>query len=249
MINFQYSFIPIILWGLTSCGSLSDPIPKGIEGPKAEHLADQMLKAVNASAFYEAEGASWDFRSHHYLWHRGQQRVRVTLDDHLVVYVDLNGQQGWALKNNKRVSSMDAESEYVQEAIKEFNNDSFWAFAPFKIRDEGTSRAWIDHKDGQALLVFYKSGGSTPGDHYLWHLDQNLRPKSWQMWVSILPIGGVSSTWSDWKQTRSGAWVSTKHEISSVDIEIKNIEVTKSFDSLGVRDDLLVGEWPSELSK
>ncbi len=42
-----------------------------------------------------------------------------------------------------------------------------------------------------ALLVTYTSGGTTPGDSYLWHLDASGKPESYQMWVSILPIGGL----------------------------------------------------------
>ena len=247
--NTVKNILLVIVLGLqNSCSSFSDPLPKEVEGKKAEYLADQMLKAINASDFYQAEGAQWTFRSRHYLWHKAKQRVRVSLKDDLVVYIDLNGQQGWALSHGKRVD-LTQESEYVQEAIRAFNNDSFWAFAPFKIRDSGTSRAWVDHPNGQALLVFYKSGGSTPGDHYLWYLDRQFRPKSWQMWVSIIPIGGVSATWEGWKKTESGAWVSTKHEVSPIDLEVKNLRVTKSFNSLGIKDDLLIGQWPSSLSR
>jgi hypothetical protein len=233
---------------MVCCGSLSDPLPKGKQGPLAERLADRMLERINLPAFEKAQGAKWQFRSHHYLWHRGLHRVRVTLSDDLIVYLDLNQQQGWSLEEGKRSSPIE-ESNHVKAAIKAFNNDSFWAFAPFKVRDSGTSRALVNTKNGQALLVFYKSGGSTPGDHYLWHLDQNDRPTSWQMWVSIIPLGGVSSTWSGWVKTSSGAWVATKHKTSLLDLEIQDIEVTTRFESLEERDEQLVGTWPENLSK
>ena len=66
---------------LLACGGISEPLPRGVEGPEAEHLADQILQATNAAAFHRSEGAQWSFRNHHYLWHRGLGRVRVKLDD------------------------------------------------------------------------------------------------------------------------------------------------------------------------
>jgi len=40
------------------------------------------------------------------------------------------------------------------------------------------------------------------------------------MWTSIIPIGGVSATWSDWKKTDSGTLLPTKHILSLFGMEI-----------------------------
>ena len=34
------------------------------------------------------------------------------------------------------------------------------------------------------------------------------------MWTSIIPMGGVSATWSEWKNTSAGIKLPTKHELS-----------------------------------
>jgi hypothetical protein len=48
----------------------------------------------------------------------------------------------------------------------------------------------------EALMITYASGGSTPGI-----LCVVRRPKlhTWRMWVSIIPVGGLETTWEDWK--------------------------------------------------
>ena len=125
-----------------ACAVLSEPLPQGQKGEVAEQLAQKMFKALNAQAFFQAEGTKWSFRGHHYIWHKGLNRVRVQLDDDLFIYLDLNSQKGWALEAQQRLKPL-SEADAVKKAMKAFNNDSFWAFAPFKIIDPGTQRALV----------------------------------------------------------------------------------------------------------
>jgi hypothetical protein len=37
-----------------------------------------------------------------------------------------------------------------------------------------------------------------PGDSYVVRRPK-LQPKAWRMWVSIIPVGGLETTWEDWK--------------------------------------------------
>jgi hypothetical protein len=36
-----------------------------------------------------------------------------------------------------------------------------------------------------------------PGDSYVWFVTKIT--KAWRMWVSIIPVGGLETTWEDWK--------------------------------------------------
>jgi hypothetical protein len=99
-----------------------------------------------------------------------------------------------------------------------------------KAFDSGTSRSIVQLDDqSEALMVSYSSGGATPGDAYLWILDDNFRPTSWKIWVSIIPIGGVTFTWEDWIKTETGAWVATRHD-GLISVPIADV---KTADSLG----------------
>ena len=107
------------------------------------------------------------------------------------------------------------------------NNDSFCLVAPYKVFDKGTERRLVKSKNNkEALLVTYTSGGSTPGDSYLWHLDDNGKPASFQMWVDILPIDGLEATWTDWTKTKSGAQLPTFHKLMVLGLELNHIKGT-----------------------
>ena len=132
------------------------------------------------------------------------------------------------LISNKKLNLKSIFPNKISEYYKEFcilfssffNNDSFWLVAPYKVFDLGTERRIVNYKNKEALLITYTSGGTTPGDSYLWILDEKFFPTSYKMWTSIIPIGGVSATWSDWKKTDSGTLLPTKHILSLFGMEI-----------------------------
>ena len=97
-----------------SCAALSEPLPQGQQGEIAEQLAQKVLKALNAQAFFQAEGARWSYRGYHYMWHKGLNRVRVQLDDDLFTYVDLNTQKGWAIEAQQRLKPQNTRSLNVE---------------------------------------------------------------------------------------------------------------------------------------
>jgi hypothetical protein len=72
--------------------------------------------------------------------------------------------------------------------------------------------------------VTYKSGGSTPGDSYLWQLDEFGNPTSYKMWVKIIPIGGLEASWDEWKITQTSAKLPSNHTLLSMNLEISNLE-------------------------
>lgn len=153
--------------------SFSEEIPRGESGAKADALAEQVLNALNATAMQKMDSISWTFRGvNHYTWRPIEASVTVTWDDFKVDLDTQNAASSPAFKNGEQLQGTEKQ-EAITYAEANFNNDSFWLVAPYKIMDPGTERERISENE---LLVRYVSGGTTPGDVYVWQLDNNQIP-------------------------------------------------------------------------
>ncbi|WP_179336120.1 hypothetical protein [Winogradskyella costae] len=206
----------------------NEELPTGQQGAKAEQLAVKMLESLDESAYVNTDYIEWTFKgSHTYKWYKTDNTCEVYWKDFTVI-LDLE------TPNNSKVFVLKQEyngiekQDYILKAENYFNNDSFWLVAPYKVLDEGTERRVVITEDNkEALLVTYKSGGTTPGDSYLWHFDDEGKPKSFQMWVDILPIKGLEATWENWTITESGAQLPTFHQFMILGIEITDVKGLK----------------------
>ena len=194
----------------------NEKLPKGIENAAADSLAIKMQKALNIEAFNSTELIEWSFKNEHfYKWDKTNNTVKVSWEQNVVVLDTKQPSNNQLINNN----SNKTEAELFKLATSFFNNDSFWLIAPFKVFDKGVSRKIVDYNNRKALLVTYSSGGNTPGDSYLWILDEKGFPTSYKMWVNIIPIGGVEASWKDWTLTETGMYLPTKHAINLFGLE------------------------------
>lgn len=206
----------------------NEDLPNGVQGEQADALAYNMLEALNYDAFKNTNYIEWTFKKrHHYKWDKGNNTCEVYWKE-FKVNLDLNDHtQSKAYIHSFKVESEMAK-ELITKALDYFNNDSFWLVAPYKIFDNGTERRLVKLENGdEALLVTYTSGGSTPGDSYLWLLDDSGKPKAFKMWTSILPIDGLEASWSDWTTTESGAQLPTFHKLLVLGLETNDIKGIK----------------------
>lgn len=199
----------------------------------ADVVADKMLENLNYDQWDDVKYLTWKFPGgHHYQWDKMNNNVIVSWGDNKV-YLNLDEVKGNVYKEGKPVDDASA----VQSAWSRWCNDSFWMFAPFKIYDKGVTRALSNPEDAaHGLMVTYKSGGVTPGDAYLWLLDEDYRPKGYKMWVSILPVKGIYSTWENWQQLSTGTWVSTKHKTSKIEMNMTDVKDGNSWADIGVSE-------------
>lgn len=214
------------------CVLLHEPLPQATPGPRAEALADRMLDAVNADAWRRDTGAvRWTFDGREHLWDTRRNLARV-VDGDVTVWIDVNTRGGVAHRDGQRVGTQE-ESWLVSWAYAMWANDSFWLNPVVKLRDPGTTRGVVERDGQDALLVTYSSGGVTPGDSYLWHVGPDGRPTRWEMWVSILPIGGVDTSWEGWTELPTGAWVSIRHDLAGLMTREVSVEAGADLDALG----------------
>lgn len=203
----------------------NESLPEGQSGTEADAMAQKMLTAMNKTAWDSTKTVSWTFRgSHHYTWDREEHLVTVKWGDNTVT---LNPEkvEGIAAVEGKALSA-DEEQGLIKTAWSFFNNDSFWLAAPYKVFDPGTERSIVTCADGrEGLMVTYSSGGTTPGDSYVWILGDDNRPLACKMWVSIIPIGGIEFSWENFETLPSGALVATDHTaLGLLNIDLSNLE-------------------------
>lgn len=200
--------------------SLTASLPDGVAGEQADQLARRMLASLNDQGYKNIEKLSWNFRDRNaHVWDRKNRTVLVQGQE-TTVMLDFRSGQHQVLKSNDQ-----SEEEIIESAIASFYNDSFWLVAPFKVFDKGVERKYVETEDGPGLLVTYTSGGVTPGDSYLWVLDENFRPKYWRIWTSSVRVKGMKFRWKNWKQYQ-GVWLATDHKAQiPINIKIKDLKV------------------------
>jgi len=205
----------------------NEDIPQGEKGAKADELGYAILEAINHKEFTEVKEIHWTFRGvNRYVWKLQQNAVDVFWDDYKVAYVTTYPQISFAWKDGKKLKGEELQKA-IEYAGKNFNNDSFWVVAPHKIMDIGTERELIEEEGKNKLLVRYTTGGTTPGDVYLWEVDENNKPIAFKMWVSIIPFDGIKAEWNDWKMTDGGFPLPYSKSMCGIEIPVSDLKVVK----------------------
>lgn len=229
----------LVLTGIVSIAifTVSEPEPEGRPGVEADALARNMLAAMDVAGWDTTRYLHWVFRTGtRYVWDREHDRVLVVSEGDSVI-LNARTVTGRAYSSGIALKGDDLDKA-VASAWRSFCNDGFWLYAPFKVFDPGTVRSIVTLEDGsEALKVTYMEGGVTPGDSYLWILDEHYRPKAWKMWVSIFPIGGVEFSWDGWQQLPTGAWLSTIHDSKVFTVDIREVRSGQTLEELGIASD------------
>jgi hypothetical protein len=189
--------------------ALRHSLPDATPGPDGDALAKKVAAKIGADAWNLIGAVQWSLGGRHFLWDKAHGFVRVRWKKNEVLY-DLMKHDGRAFHDGAEVSG-DERQKLLDKGYALFCNDSFWLNPLPKIFDEGTSRAAVIVNEKPALLVAYASGGVTPGDKYLWLLDDDGMPRAWRVWVKVIPVPGVEFTWEDWTHV-DGALVATHHK-------------------------------------
>jgi len=214
----------------------SRSLPHGKEGAQAEELTDKMLAAVNLPAWESLRYVKWTYRGKHaYVWDRWYNLAEIRFDDHRIL-LNLNTLEGRAWHFEEQLTG-EQKRALLQRAWEYWCNDSFWFNPIVKLRDEGTVRKTVDLGDeGMGLLVTFMEGGVTPGDSYLWILDEEGLPTAWRIWVSSLPVKGLRLSWEKWIEIE-GAKIAQSHRIGPLEIKLSNVGSGDHHSDLGLAND------------
>lgn len=204
----------------------NEDLPDGIQGEQANALAYKMLENLNYKAYQNTNYIEWTFnKRHHYQWKKNEKKCTVFWKNYKV-NLDLNDHSQSQVYLNDLKLEGQAAIKLIEKGLNYFNNDSFWLVAPYKIFDKGTERRLISLPNNEkGLLITYKFGGTTPGDSYLWLLDESAKPLAFKMWTSILPIDGLEASWNHWTTTKSGTQLPTFHKFLFLGLEIDIVRV------------------------
>ena len=217
---------------------LNKELPVGEEGPKAEALAQKMLMSINNAAWDSTGAIQWSFDDRHQLlWDKQRNLACIEWKDN-TVFINCHTREGYALENGERILDTEKEKSVVAEGYAWWANDSYWLNPVSKIYDDGVTRRYVPAEDGNgALLVSYASGGVTPGDSYLWYVDDSGRPYKWKMWVQIIPIKGAASTWGGWRQSETNVYYSSSHQMGPMELEMKEVKMAYNLEDWFGKED------------
>jgi hypothetical protein len=211
--------------------------PSLTPGPEAEARATQMVRAVDGDAWGRTGAVRWRMPGRTHLWDRRRGLARVEWGQSRVL-VDVNQRRGKAWQGGVEVADPVARDKLVAKAYALWINDSFWLNPVPKAFDDGTSRAAATVDGKPALMVSYGTGGLTPGDRYLWILDDSGRPTRWRVYVQILRfIPGLEFSWEGWTQLPTGAWIATAHRALGLDVvPIRDLQAAATLEALEPND-------------
>lgn len=224
--------IPLFLYSCFSLQKNSFGTPE-----QADILADKIMAATHQESWKKTTIIQWTFdaanRAH--IWDRKRKFEHVKWGD-TEVWLNLATKKGVVKIKGKYIT--EDRQEYLDKAWKYWINDSFWLNPIAKFYDEGVTRSLVkvDKKD-TALLVSYSQGGETPGDSYLWLVDENYKPKAWKLWVSIIPINGYEFSWENWQTLKTDLMISTLHKSSLKNVNLSNVKGSTSTKELFGEED------------
>lgn len=236
--------IVLVVVAIIAIKVMSKPLPTGETGPAAEALAQEVLAAVNHSALEQTDWVSWTFPGGHaYVWHVTSNYAQISFGG-TTVKMNLDEQTGKVYRSGTELAGSAADKA-IKKAWSYWCNDSWWLIAPHKVMDAGTTRSVVDvsdrYPDHRGLLVQYASGGVTPGDAYLWLVDQTGQPTGYEMWVDIIPIGGLYASWADYQALHSGAMVSVEHNMGIAKMGLGPVRSGQTCQAVGLTEDIFAG--------
>ncbi len=220
--------LPGLLLVFAQCSSF----PKGEPGEAAEKMTQRMLAAADFEKWKATSAVSFVFREDdRVFWDKKRRLIEVQFKKNLVQFSEVSG-KSLCFEGERRL--FDECGELTAAAVKRFYNHTYWLNPAFHIDTPNAVRA-IAETD--KLLVSFKSGGSTPGDTYLFTVDNEGKLSEMRMWVSTLPLKGARATFSNYQTSATGVRIALDHKVASLaSVNLSELQMYAAYPEAGKPD-------------
>ena len=191
--NFCFVFLSLVM-ALGSCQQKNAGTSKPEENPPLEgfdlagsdpqaiKIADQVMAAQGGRQNWDATHyLAWNFFGNRKLvWDKYTGQVRIDyLKNDTKILVNINDGKGKVFRQGAEVTQPDSLAKYLDQGKKDWINDSYWVFMPFKLKDSGLTLKYVGEDTTQAgtladvLRLTFKGVGTTPNNGYKVYVDKN----------------------------------------------------------------------------
>lgn len=182
--------VGLLLGALVGCASGANTRPATQdEAVAGDALAAKMVQAMGGmDAFHKLRRISFGFTVEalgmskeraRIDWDPATNLARIKTgsgDDEVLVWLDCGTKEGTVRVGGKPVTDPSDRRKKLDEAFREWANDTYWLLSPWKVLDAGARRAAVD---GMLRISFEEKVGLTPGDTYQYELAADGHPVAW----------------------------------------------------------------------
>lgn len=228
---------------LSSTAALADDVDPAFRRPasaeekaRGDARARAMIEELGGAAAFGAlryvsfafvpkkEGKVLSRREHAWNPGAGQARVRWQKDGaDVTAFVRLADKSGVVRANGEPVTEDARRRELLQEAYAAWVNDVYWLISPYKAFDPGVFRADVG---GRLRTSFEDGTGLTPGDVYLYDLDDDGRLSGWSFQLESGRTGRFR--FEGRKQLAGVTFFESKVSTDGFEIALEDIEASAS---------------------
>ncbi len=192
-----------------------------IADPKAEAIADALIKASGGDAWPKVKSIQFTFN----VEQDGKQLLSAKHQWDVANGMDT---VTWAGKTATIKLNETPSDENAKAAFQRWTNDSYWLLAPLKVRDPGTIVTPLTPPPGGAenfdvIQLKFGKVGLTPDDIYNLYIDRDSHLlRRWDYMPA--PDKKVSGTWEGYQEF-GGLKLSTEHQFGDKRITFTDVKV------------------------
>lgn len=175
----------------------------------AEEIAGKVMARLGgADAWNNTRFVSWNFFGRRlHVWDKHTGNARIEAGNTVTLYnIGTNG--GKFFRDGIEVTAKDSVEKFVATAKRMWNNDAYWLFMPYKLKDNGVTLKRIEDAaaaSGEAcyrLQLTFEDVGDTPENkYYVYVRKDDLLVVQWDYFSKYTDEKPRFSTpWANWQQ-------------------------------------------------